>query len=409
MPPWTDASDLPLPAHPYAAAIRDDVAVFAFPGATDKRRGTLVRGGELFVYGAKRGGQCAGRWLSVGPFAWVCSDAMTWDAVGARAKTPTASELLPYRYYFARHEGAFAYESLERAIEGDIARELEAGFAVAGIGEREYEGERWVQTKAGHWIAARELMPARPSTFRGKEIAPGQALSFAWVVLDKANVLSQAKQGRVVTKRARFETVPWREEAKSPQGNMVRTSEDEATAEWMRARDLAHPTLVPPPDEVTGSEERWIDVDLASQTLVAYEGARPVFATLVSTGRDPAWKPGQPREPKDLPPLETRTPTGTFRIWVKLWTSTMDNIEDDEAEHHYSMEDVPFVQFFSKGIALHGAFWHNDFGRPRSHGCVNLAPADAAWLFAWTAPHLPRAWTAALPSPVERGTVVRVR
>ena len=83
--------------------------------------------------------------------------------------------------------------------------------------------------------------------------------------------------------------------------------------------------------------------------------------------------------------------------------------ENDDADRHYSIEDVPFVQFFDKAVALHGAFWHRDFGHVHSHGCVNLAPLDARWLFGWTAPHMPGGWAAVFPSRVERGTAVRVR
>ena len=180
---------------------------------------------------------------------------------------------------------------------------------------------------------------------------------------------------------------------------MVRISEDGVTpGEWARARDLAHPTLSAPPDEVGGARttERWIDVDLATQTLVAYDATHPVYATLISGGRGPAGS-------------DTATPLGVHRIWVKLSTTNMGNLEKDDAEPHYSIEDVPYVQFFDKGVALHGAFWHRDFGRVHSHGCVNLAPRDAQWLFDFTAPHLPAGWSAVLPSPLERGTAVRVR
>jgi len=124
-------------------------------------------------------------------------------------------------------------------------------------------------------------------------------------------------------------------------------------------------------------DEAWIDVELASQTLVAYQGDHPVFATLVSTGRGAQG-------------TELATPIGTHRIWVKLRSTNMDNLEDEDAEHDYAIEDVPYVQFFAKGVGLHGAFWHRSFGHPRSHGCVNLAPLDAARLFGFTSPRCPQ-------------------
>ena len=173
---------------------------------------------------------------------------------------------------------------------------------------------------------------------------------------------------------------------------MVRVSDDGAASpQWMRTRDLAHPTLSPPPDEAGGpaSTERWIDVDLGAQDLVAYEGAQPVFATLVSTGRG-----------------ENATPAGVHRVWVKLRVSDMENLADENDESsrdRFSIEDVPFVQYFDHGVALHGAFWHRDFGRPHSHGCVNLSPRDAAWLFGFTGAPSPRGVGRRLPHGARAG------
>src|SRR5581483_11047058 len=108
-------------------------------------------------------------------------------------------------------------------------------------------------------------------------------------------------------------------------------------AEWIAARDVARPHLAPPPPEAAGPHERWIDVELASQTLVAYEGPRPVYATLVSTGRG-------------APGTDAATPPGVHRIWVKIQASDMDNVERDDLDAHYSLEDVPYVQFFDKAV-----------------------------------------------------------
>jgi lipoprotein-anchoring transpeptidase ErfK/SrfK len=87
----------------------------------------------------------------------------------------------------------------------------------------------------------------------------------------------------------------------------------------------------------------------------------------------------------------------------------MDNVERDDVTQHYSMQDVPYVQFFDGAVALHGTYWHRDFGRAHSHGCVNLAPIDARWLFDFTEPHLPDGWFAILPTPGSSATVVRIR
>ena len=130
--------------------------------------------------------------------------------------------------------------------------------------------------------------------------------------------------------------------------------------------------------------------------MVAYVGRRAVYVTLVSTGRGGLGDP------------ETTQATvrGSFMIHHKDVTSTMDG-EDDSAADSYALRDVPFVQYFHKGFALHGTYWHDEFGRLRSHGCVNLAPIDAAWLFEWTDPVVPPDWHGVINK--ERGTVVIVR
>ena len=138
-------------------------------------------------------------------------------------------------------------------------------------------------------------------------------------------------------------------------------------------------------------------VDLETQSLVAYVGDTPVYATLVSTGRV--------KDPLD--PLKNfETPDGSFRLTSKHVTATMDG--DHSVDGPYSIEDVPYVMYFQLAYALHSAFWHNSFGRPRSHGCVNLAPADAKWMFFWATPELPTSWHGVYPSEQNPGTRIYI-
>ena len=141
------------------------------------------------------------------------------------------------------------------------------------------------------------------------------------------------------------------------------------------------PTAIPPtPQPVRG--EKWIDIDLSSQTLIAYEGEIEVFRTTVSTGT--AWTP---------------TVTGRFRIFHKLLSQTMTGPD-------YVQPDVPYVMYFYGGYSLHGTYWHNDFGQPRSHGCVNLRTANAKWLFDWTDPPLPPGATEVWDTVRGTGTLI---
>ena len=86
----------------------------------------------------------------------------------------------------------------------------------------------------------------------------------------------------------------------------------------------------------------------------------------------------------------------------------MDNLDEPEAETYYSVEDVPYVQFFSKGVALHGAYWHDLFGQRHSHGCVNLSVPDAKFLFDFANPDLPVGWSAVHPYAYDSGLKVIV-
>ncbi|NLG74389.1 MAG: L,D-transpeptidase, partial [Chloroflexi bacterium] len=108
-----------------------------------------------------------------------------------------------------------------------------------------------------------------------------------------------------------------------------------------------------------GPDERWIDVNLSEQRTYAYEGDQLVNSFVVSTG---LWN--------------TPTVTGQYRIYVKYRYADM-------AGPGYYLPDVPYVMYFYKGYGLHGTYWHNNFGTPMSHGCVNLKTEEAGWLYEW--------------------------
>ncbi len=114
-----------------------------------------------------------------------------------------------------------------------------------------------------------------------------------------------------------------------------------------------------PPAAVTGNGTRWIDVDLTNQRVYAYEGDTIVNTFIVSTG---TWL--------------TPTVTGQYRIYVKYRSAKMSG-------PGYYLPNVPYVMYFYKGYGLHGTYWHNNFGTPMSHGCINLSIPDAEWLYNW--------------------------
>ena len=132
--------------------------------------------------------------------------------------------------------------------------------------------------------------------------------------------------------------------------------------------------LAPISPEVPNREKK-IVVRLDSQIVIAYESNHPVFVVSAATGGI-------------LRSGTYTTPQGNFITWYKRPSRHM--AAGDLASNGFDLPGVPWVQYFTEsGVAFHGTFWHNDFGRPRSHGCINLATKNAKWLYLWSVPEVP--------------------
>jgi hypothetical protein len=240
-------------------------------------------------------------------------------------------------------------------------------------------------------IALDRLKLVTPSEFHGVELLADETLPVAFVKDRSVQKYVSDAQGNPIAHGA----FSYREgfkllDGKRLPGGLMKSHDGsfapEATLRILPARDSF-------PSFATG-DRKWVDISIQHQTLVAYVGKRAVYATLVSTGR------GGMGDPE----TQSATVRGTFMIYQKEVSSTMDG--DEDRSDSFNLRDVPFVQYFHKGFALHGTYWHDDFGKVRSHGCVNLAPIDAAWLFEWTDPSVPTDWHGAVNK--ERGTVVYI-
>ena len=166
-----------------------------------------------------------------------------------------------------------------------------------------------------------------------------------------------------------------------------------AAGDWVSDRDASRLDPVKKMPAWGTSGEKWIDINVTKQTLALYEGTKAVYVTLVSTGEAGLSDPEQ----------STATKRGIYRIHTKHITATMDS---DAVGEEFELRDVPYVQYFESNYALHGAYWHDRFGIPKSHGCINLAPEDARRIFSWTEPRVPSGWHGAL-LPL-KGTVLFV-
>src|SRR5919197_1659835 len=349
--------------------------------------GTVAQDMRVLWSRAARGPGCARLWVEIEPRGWVCSTHLEPDKRPPRTvelpRVPEGS-VVPGLYGKVIGGRTRAFKALRDARRRKGGRALADATLVRFNREISLGSHRFWRTTQGELVDARKVMPKDPSRMGGIELGTGRSplLPMGWVRVGGPATVWE-------------EPARWIELSELPPRTIVpvlRRSKDGASVRigpgmWIDAKALRIARLVPPPPGV-GPDEKWIDVDLAEQVLVAYEGTRPVFATLVSTG--------------DTNP----TPTGMWRIWIKFAETEMDGQVKGRT---YQVADVPWTMFFHRSYALHGVYWHDRFGEPTSSGCVNLAPADARFLYHWTDPPLPDGWTMSYPTPEAPGTLVRIR
>jgi hypothetical protein len=330
---------------------------------------------------------CRGRlWYAVQPMGFVCGrDAEpTNEAPGGEpALTLRPGRRVPYSYAIVREQSLSGFRSADEARAGTVAKAFEKGMMIAVRGTTAVDGVRYVRTWDRFLVRAEGVRGmGAGSTWVGESLAADARLPFGWTVPVKARRWDDP-EGRPADDRVPRRT---RVQVLEERGDTVRTDRG-----WLRAADVAVVRRIAPPPGVD-ARGRWIDVDVGEQVLVAYEGARPVYATLVSTGSGSGAR---------------RTPLGNYPVWAKVASIDMDNQEGEAAV--YTVQRVPWVLFFQEHNAVHGAYWHDRFGQRASHGCVNLAPRDAQTIFDWAMPPLLPGWESFMPDDLARSIVIHVR
>ncbi len=277
-----------------------------------------------------------------------------------------------------------------------VLRILQPGFYVSLDRRFERDGETYWRTQQNGFVPAKNLRRKDWSRFRGQAL-DGESWDLPAAVTrrEETTVYRVNGRGKLKPTGERLRSRSW-----LPVQSRRRVDDRVCLViEKDRLVREADVTVIEPtaPPEGVGEGDRWIDVDLGRQAVVAYDWKQPRYVTLVSTGRT--------KTPS--PELSYLTPKGLHRIRGKHLTSTMD--DDEPGEPPYSLEDVPYVMYFRGAYAFHSAFWHDRFGRPRSHGCINMAPYDAKWLFNWAGPDLPDTWHGGMATEDNPGTWVYVR
>jgi hypothetical protein len=287
-----------------------------------------------------------------------------------------------------------SYKSPPYAVIADRAKR-HAGIAFIGtfVAGDKAQNRRFAISTDARLVPTDKVKADSGSPFHGHSIKDiGLPVAFA----RKAGATYWDLKGGELERGERLgwrEFVPLNGNVRNIQGyRMVETR----NGRWLKSEDLktaAKPSKLP---SFARKNQKWIDISIVSQTMVLWEGERPVYATLISSGKDGLGEPGK----------TLSTPRGTYRIYQKHVTTTMDS---EVADHEFELRDVPWVMYFKGGYALHGAYWHDDFGRVRSHGCVNVAPIDARFTFQWATPEVPEHWHGAFAGEsLGQGTVVHI-
>jgi L,D-transpeptidase catalytic domain len=307
--------------------------------------------------------------LPLGPsqtLSEIAATGVSYPAVPLPAYSPDSSlPEIPYKYFMLTQEGAaiYLFSSLEDAMASSVSgNKLGPGEVIVSYQDRvENESGVFYHLRSGYWIRGDfggRLAMHQP--FQGLLFSSTPLNGFGWILGDVQSRTGPSFSAPLTGKAFRRYTVVQvygSQEAEGITWVMIGLNE------WLDYRQVARvtPRKVAPKGIPTS---RWIEVNLDEQTLAVYQDNKLVFATLTSTGIENLW-----------------TRPGIFQIYEKKDSEDMTGAAS--ADDYYHVEDVPWTMYFDEKRALHGAYWHDRFGYPNSHGCVNLSLGDSHWLYNW--------------------------
>jgi hypothetical protein len=322
-------------------------------------------------------------------------------AVPSGDSTPSAEEAPPppappKRWWEDNEPGkqpTVTLADLAQDADDTVAKRMVKGFFVAIDKSFGWNSRLWYKTTAGLVAPSDRMYITKPPSSKGIDVPEG-VKQIGFITALKASKYEFDEERTKVSVKgsiARFSAVGLTGVTVSHKTVIYRQTTE---GWWMKGIDGTFTDPGSPPEGLAPGE-KWIDVNLTRKTLVAFEGDKPVYAALVSPGKK------SKKKAKDHSTIK-----GTFRIREKHIAVTMDGDGTVAGDLPYSIEDVPYVAYYDGSYALHGAFWHNNFGHEMSHGCVNLSPLDAKKIFFWSEPRLPRGWHAVWATSENKGTQV---
>ncbi len=299
--------------------------------------------------------------IPLGPSAYLTGLAqlgMTFPPRPLPASKPDLSlTQLPYHYFHLDKTYVPIYSS--PGEKGPGGQQFPPGFVYISYVDQANLNGVYYLLQSGGWIPGKGAHVGEISAFQGLVFKVTPRNSFGWVAFQTPIMSTPGyNAGKTGQELYTLQTVQIYGSQTADGMEWYLIGPDQ----WVEGRNVALVTPNPiPPTGVTNG--RWIDVNLAKQTLAVYDNYKLVFATMVATGQEPFW-----------------TRPGLFQIQQKKETETMRN--SDPSDFYY-LDNVPWTMYFDGARALHGAYWRTHFGYAQSHGCVNLSVGDAHWLFNW--------------------------
>lgn len=343
--------------------------------------------------------QCIRGWFQVAPRGYMCAEkSVTEDlshpTLKAMGLTANLGAQLPYTY--ARTSKVTALFNRNDAAGVELSGRLAKSTTMAVVGswtapDETNEPQRLGLLMDGHFVRADDLKPAETSSFVGVKLDSETNLPLAFVVrrgvrswkMDGSNAIKTAELGyhERLDLTGRYRTVV---------GERFWAAKD---GRWVRHQDVTVIRRRHQLPEFANEGQKWIDISIITGTAVAYEGSVPVFATLVSVGRD---RIGDPK-------TSASTAQGTFRVVKKQITQRVSESND------VPLHDAPWALELESGQWLYAAPHHDRFGIEHTDGNVEVSPHDGHFLWTWSTPTMPAGWHGMVVDPAETSTIVDIR
>jgi len=272
----------------------------------------------------------------------------------------------------------------------------------------EHDGRVFLASPDLTLVPADRMRPFKPSAFKGVALGGDIKLPIAWVRHAPKTRYRRADDGSIAQTADSWPARTWIALTghKETRGSDIFLETREAGV-FIRQADASVVEAPPRAPFSVAADEKWIDIDLSDGTLTLFVGSSAVFSTLMSPGAG-GLPPGSAKTNEEHV-KGSWTPVGIYRVNYKVRETTMTPENKPFPEKNW-IADVPYTLYFRMPFAIHGAYWHEDFGMPKSGGCVNLSPVDAKHVFDWAEPALPEEWSGISGVPANGpGTKVFIR